>query len=74
MRFYRVHFRFDGGSSDGYQFFTSKRESERSRSEAIRNAGCVEDEPDEVEEIEVTPTKAGILEALNRLASHADNG
>lgn len=84
MRFYRLHCRCEGGISGGVEWFTSRRQAERSRREHIANAklaeldqdflGAGENEPDEIEELDITPTKSGILLALKRYASHPDNG
>ena len=67
MKFYRVHFvNHAEMGSQGYEFFTSKRAAEKKAREYGPTA--------EVEEIQVTPTRAGILDALNRYGSHPDNG
>ncbi|WP_166306415.1 hypothetical protein [Bradyrhizobium sp. 2S1] len=62
MRFYQVHRLAEGGQSAGYEYFTSKRAADRAVSdwrdddlEQIAN----------VEPIDITPTRAGILLALN---------
>jgi hypothetical protein len=73
MKFYRVHVTVECGVSTGYEYFTSKygaaravREWEIHRGEETGSA--------EIEVIEIAPTKAGILHALNAYAAHADNG
>lgn len=71
MKFYQVCKTTEGGNSAGSWFFTNKAEAEKSAREFRQ------EEPDEfanVYEIIVEPTKAGILDALNRHASHPDNG
>jgi len=71
VKFYQVCTTTEGGNSAGSEFFTSKAEAEKAARKFRR------DEPQEfarVNEIDVTPTKAGILAALNRHASHPDNG
>jgi hypothetical protein len=71
MKFYRVHARIDNGSSAGFEFFRTKKEALVKMRE-LTIPGDI-DTP-ELEEITVTPTKAGILRILNNLADHADNG
>ena len=71
MKFYQVCTTTEGGNSAGSRFFTSKSEAEKAAHQ-FRRA-----EPGEwadVYQITVIPTKAGILAALNRHASHPDNG
>jgi hypothetical protein len=72
MRFYQVATFTNDGSSTGFDFYSDKRTAQRAVREATGFSGGKE--RGEMTEIEVTPTKAGILDALNRLASHADNG
>jgi hypothetical protein len=82
MKFYQVDLRNDYGSSAGFEYFTSKRDAVKAFNDWF---DCGEDKSVEEEfteermatkinVIEVTPTKAGILKALRRYASHADNG
>lgn len=71
MRFYRVHYTTDCGSSAGYDWFTCRRKAEQ-EARAWRR-----DNPDEttaIRAVEVSPTRAGILRALNLYGSHCDNG
>lgn len=72
MRFYQVASFTIDGSSTGFDFYSDKRTAQR----AVREVANYSDDRERAEMtvIEVTPTKAGILDALNRLASHADNG
>lgn len=71
MKFYRVHLHYDAGSSAGFKFFGNKREAEKfARDEKKKDP----DESFPVDRINVKPTKAGILAALNRYADHPDNG
>jgi hypothetical protein len=83
MRFYKVHCRCEGGTSQSIEWFTSRRQAERCRSARIKDAKATaasddpsigEFMPDEVEPIDIIPTKRGILRALRHWASHADNG
>jgi hypothetical protein len=70
MKFYRNHYKVDGGISHSFHWFTSKAEALKD----VKEHG-ERDEDDEIAEpIDITPTKAGILDALNRYAGHADNG
>lgn len=71
MKFYKLHRTTDAGSSAGYEFYTNKREAEKAAQEWRTE---YPDERATVEEITIQPTRAGILGALNRFASHPDNG
>lgn len=71
MRFYRVAYFDWDGEHRGYGWFTSHRDANRdARSYERRNEDC----DAHVGEVDIMPTKAGILSALNRYASHEDNG
>jgi hypothetical protein len=70
MRFYRLHRRTGGGISGSFQFYTRRADAERDG----RAWAKQEFEGWEVDVVDVTPTKAGILRALEKYASHADNG
>ncbi len=78
MKIYRIHIH-DGGESKGYKYCSSQREVSKFKAEVRQTeeeAECdVEEEAEfDVEEIEVEISKQGILRALNRWGSHADNG
>ena len=66
MKIYVVHHRAAAGESAGRTFHGNKAEAEKAQREQPEN--------DPVEKINVTPTKAGILAALNHWGSHNDNG
>lgn len=79
MKFYRVHFTTNGGCSAGYLFFSRKGEAGRwvtkfNRENAFDPKDPQPTETAEMDTIEVKPTKAGILDALNRYGVHPDNG
>ena len=90
MRFYRVSYQTWEGEHGRYDFFTSKRAADKKANDWRRdNTNSVPEDnfygdtpntKDEahdmatVEAFDITPTKKGILKALNDLASHADNG
>jgi hypothetical protein len=71
MRFYRVHRYSSSDGSFGYEFFVSKTDAEKAAREWNADS---EGDPAEVDLIEIEPTKAGILDALNRYADHPNNG
>jgi hypothetical protein len=73
MRFFRVHFYDGADGSAGYQFFTVQAEAARA-ARAFNRDATDSHAVVEVEAIEIEPTKAGILDALNTYASHANNG
>lgn len=75
MRFYQLHRTHEAGVSAGYSYYASKREAQSALATWRKNSpGDVQDQTGTIEPIEVTPTRAGILAALNRYAGHADNG
>jgi hypothetical protein len=75
VKFYKLHRTHEAGISAGLEYFTSRRAAESALSIWRRNSpGDVEDQTGEIEVIEVEPTRAGILSALNKYANHADNG
>jgi len=74
MRFYSVHFQNEEGNR-GAEYFANKRDARKAASEWRARAPA--DTPDHgavVMEIDVVPTKAGILAALNKYAGHPNNG
>jgi len=75
MKFYRaVFYTFKDGSA-GYSWHTSRAEADKVIREYQKKYTEEEDASgSKVEEINIIPTKAGILAALNRYADHADNG
>tara|TARA_Y100000310_G_scaffold332892_2_gene409370 strand:- start:3284 stop:3505 length:222 start_codon:yes stop_codon:yes gene_type:complete len=73
MRLYKNHYYTDDGESQGYEFFTSKREAHK----AFR----YKDEGNEHEErqeravsITFKPSLVGVVDLLNKVARHPDNG
>jgi len=73
MRFYRVH-RWDHAGeppSDGFEFFTTKAEAIKFKRDSDARSDCHEAE---IEVLDITPNKIGILGALVRYASHECNG
>lgn len=82
MRFYKVSIVDEGDGNKGAEWFRTKREAERCARKKTyyspRDPSCLYDmtvnQTAEVEAVDITPTKAGILTALRRYASHPDNG
>ena len=74
MKFYKLHLRADAGVSFGFNYFTSRHEAERTARDWMAESKEPGDCDANVVEIEVTPTKLGILAALNQHARHPDNG
>lgn len=76
MKFYVLHKFVEIGCSGGFEWFTSKRAAEAAKREHI--ACMVGDdisiEATSIEMVDIKPTRAGILEALNIHASHERNG
>jgi hypothetical protein len=71
MRFYQVHIHVDHGSSGGFEYFTTEDKAKQCVREHKQN-NPNEDYPINI--IEIKPTLAGIVSALNVYASHPDNG
>ena len=90
MRFYRVSYQSWEGEHANYQFFTSKRAADKKANDWRRahtnfvpednfygDTPLTKDEAHKMATVgafDITPTKKGILQALNHLASHANNG
>lgn len=72
MRFYQVHLIAEGGESAGYQWFTRQREAQAAITHWTKDKSVEHDA--DMKLVDIKPTKAGILAALNRYADHADNG
>lgn len=76
MKFYQLHKIHEAGTSAGFEYFTNKKEAQRA---VIDWLGDTEESVCDAEgsvilEIEIEPTKQGVLSALNRWAKHPDNG
>lgn len=71
MKFYRVSQSHEHGASAGSDWFTNKQDADGAagkwRKESDHHAATVE-------AVDIEPTKAGILDALRRYATHPDNG
>ena len=67
MKIYRVHFDKQG-KSKGYQFTTNRPAAHAA------TMGLPKGTTGTIDILEVSITKQGILEALRRYASHANNG
>ena len=78
MKFYRVDTRSAEESSEGFHWFTSRKEAERCKREwEVRVDGTYDHEnrhEAEIEVVTVQPNKKGILRVLNRWASDPSNG
>ena len=72
MKFYRVAIFTEHGISAGFSWHTARRDAEHAV--VVHQADDEDERKPEIEEIELQPTKAGLLRALNRYASHPDNG
>lgn len=78
MRFYQVKLFRDGGVSIGSEWvrtktkaYRVKREHREARSDADKAMNASEAE---IVTVDIVPTRAGILDALNQYAGHPDNG
>lgn len=71
MRLYRVHLDSEQEGSQGFAWASSRREANR---KAVDFERSLRDGTTTIEEVTITTDKAGVLRALNRYASHPDNG
>jgi len=78
MTFYRVDYRSENILSLGFSFHTSRVKAAQALTKRVRLTrdydARVSKEESTTQPVTITPTKAGIVEALNRLANHPDNG
>ena len=70
MKVYQVTRRRSYHEHDGYSYFTNKSVAEKEQRKVNKEA----ENDDEVREIEFTPNKKGIVNLLNHIASHPNNG
>lgn len=73
MKFYRVHLYSETEGSFGFEWYTSKRDAEGAANDFIRRNDDQCPDP-EIDEVEIKPTKKGILYALECYGTHPDNG
>lgn len=76
MRIYQNDLRGNGLESKGFTYHASRRAA---RAEAARIIRHTKEDPEPVVAVEtnrlnVKPTRAGIIQALNRYGAHNDNG
>lgn len=77
FKFYRVHYKGEPGTSSGFEWYTSLETAKRRARDFKRQHEGIADTNEAtttIEVIKITPTKAGILAALNSYAAHPDNG
>lgn len=73
MKIYRVSFRRAGDEHTNYEYLTNKAQAKRMQNKENKERGSA-NVTDEVEEIEFTLSKKGIIDLLNSYASYPDNG
>ncbi len=75
MKLYRNSYRGDDDEHGGFDFHASLRAAKAARASFMRLAASSQVERTcRIEPIEIKPTKAGIMKALNKFGGHADNG
>lgn len=79
MTFYRVRYTIERGTSSGYSWHTTKRAARaRLVADYLGDPAEYDHNPKSIDErieaVQITPTKAGILDALTRWATYPDNG
>lgn len=68
MKIHRVSFTHQSDGHQGYTFHRTRTEAKKDAADTIPEV------TGEIETFEYPATGAGMIEALNRLASHNDNG
>lgn len=80
MKIYKVSFNGDPDGQKGFEFHSSRRNAEAAARKWMKQEQTPGFTPDiathegEIEVLEITPTKHGIISALNCHAGHPDNG
>jgi hypothetical protein len=74
MRFYRVSLFIDSGSSAGFDWATTRAHANAIAAQHKTEHPKDESARGEVEEVNIEPSKQGILKALKMYAAHPDNG
>ena len=69
MKIYRVSYRDVFDEHQGYDYFANKADAKKADASNKENGMR-----DDIEEIEISLTKKGVLSLLKQWASHADNG
>lgn len=70
MKIYRVTLRTDGDAHGGHKYVPNKVLAQKLQNEQNKESGC----EDEVDTLEIEPTKKDILSFLNAYCSYPDNG
>lgn len=78
MKVYRVAYSIEE-EEEGYEFFSSRAAADQDAHDYLKDAvidagGFIWSKMADVEELEVELTEKGVLEALNRYASHPNGG
>lgn len=71
MKLFVTSWADESGEHHGYSYGCTKKESIANRP---YGSLCEEDDQPRTEEHEITITKQGLIQALNRFGSHNDNG
>lgn len=74
MILYRVHWHTEGGTSNGFSWFRTRRAAKAEIKLVIDRDALTETDLPELERVEVAVSAEGVFAALHVYASHADNG
>ena len=74
MRLYKNHYYTSDGESQGYEYFTSKREAHKAFRHKDEGSEIFSGVPCRAVSISFKPSLTGVVELLNKVASHPDNG
>lgn len=74
MKIYRLHMTVDNGVSVGYEYFTARSKAEKRQREHMRDNDGEMADANDIQEMEFSLTKIGVVKLLNRWGDHPDNG
>jgi hypothetical protein len=74
MILWRVHWRTEGGNSNGFTWFRTRRAAKAEMEKVIDRDALIDSDLPEVERVEVEVSAEGVFAALHVYASHPDNG
>lgn len=77
MIIYRVSRLCYDGSHDGYEYYSNKQVANVKQREWNKHGSAIDNpsrEEREVETIEFTLSKKGVIDVLNKVGAHPDNG
>ena len=74
MKIFRVHKHDLSHESEGYEYFSNRRDAEKCLRDHNKSYDSTKIDKDDIQEKEITIGKYEFLKLLNEWASHPDNG